>query len=121
MTPEKRKIIKKIKRKKRVKAKIKSNKDVLRLSIFRGNKNLFAQIIDDSERITRVSASTTENGFSEKENKSNIDSAKKLGKLIADRAVEKSILKVVFDRGGLRYHGKIKAFAEAARENGLKF
>ena len=91
-----------------------------RLAVYRSNKHISAQIIDDSKQITLVSASTFENG-----NKfvigSNIEAAKKIGELVAKRALEAGITEVVFDRGGFLFHGRIKALADAAREAGLKF
>ena len=91
-----------------------------RLAVYRSNKHISAQIIDDSKQITLVSASTFENG-----NKfaigSNLEAAKKIGEIIAKRAIEAGITEVVFDRGGFLFHGRIKALADAAREAGLKF
>lgn len=121
MTPEKIKKRRLEKRKKRIKARLIKKDGVYRLTLFRGNKNLCAQIIDDMKGITRVSASTNEKDFSKITSKSNIESAKKLGELIAQRAKEKDISNVVFDRNGILYHGKVRAFAETAREKGLKF
>ncbi|HCR86309.1 MAG TPA: 50S ribosomal protein L18 [Alphaproteobacteria bacterium] len=93
-----------------------------RLSVFRSNKNLHVQVIDDVAGVTVVSASTVEKDFgAANKNKSNQDSAKKLGALIAQRAKEKNVTEVVFDRGGYLYHGRVKALADAAREAGLKF
>ncbi len=92
----------------------------LRLSVFRSNKHLHAQIIDDSASATLVSASTTETSeFSGKQ--TGAEKAAKLGALIAKRAKDKKLSDVVFDRGGYRYHGRVKLLAEAAREAGLKF
>lgn len=113
--------LRKIRTKRRVKAKLRAQDNFPRLSLFRGNRNLYAQIIDDKARITIVAAATNEKGFSDKENKSNIESAKKLGKLIAERALVKELKQVKFDRGCNLYHGKVKAFADAAREAGLVF
>ena len=84
---------------------------VPRLSVYRSNSNIFAQLIDDENGITLVSASSI----------GNIEAATKVGKLLADRAQKANIKKVVFDRGGHLYHGRVKALAEAARENGLEF
>ena len=104
-----------------VKKRIKTSPDRPRLCISRSNKNFYAQIIDDSKGNTLVAASTLEKDFPEMKNRGNIEAAKVLGKIIAERAVEKGIRKIVFDRNGYLYHGKIKAFADAARENGLEF
>lgn len=95
--------------------------DRLRLCVSRSNKNIYAQIIDDSKKATEIGISTLSKEFSHLKNRSNIASAKELGKSIALKAKERGITKVVFDRNGFLYHGKIKAFAESARENGLQF
>ena len=92
---------------------------VPRLNVFRSNKNMTVQIIDDVTGNTLVSATTLEKELNIKEN--NIEAATKLGKLIAERAKKAHITKVVFDRGGYLYHGRVKALADAARENGLEF
>jgi len=91
-----------------------------RLSVYRSNKNIFAQLIDDVNGETLVAASTLETD-SNKETQSNKEGAKVVGELIAKRAQEKDVKKVVFDRSGYRYHGRIKALAEAARTAGLEF
>lgn len=93
----------------------------LRLCVSRSNKNFYCQIIDDTKGNTLVSASTLEKTYPEMKNKGNIEAAKVLGKIIAEKASQKGIKSVVFDRNGYLYHGKVKAFAEAARENGLEF
>ncbi|MDO5733890.1 MAG: 50S ribosomal protein L18 [Eubacteriales bacterium] len=90
-----------------------------RLCVFRSNKHLYAQIIDDSNSCTLVSASTLDKGIEAKSN--NLEAAKAVGKLVAERALEKGIDSVVFDRSGYIYHGRIAALAEASREAGLKF
>ena len=91
-----------------------------RLSVFRSNKNIYAQIIDDEKQVTILSASTLDTEISAA-NGCNIDAATQVGKLIAERAIAKNITTVVFDRGGYLYHGKIKALADAARAVGLQF
>ena len=91
-----------------------------RLNVFRSNSNIFAQIIDDEKGITLVSASSIDKEL-KLENGGNKEAAQKVGKLIAKRAKEAKISKVVFDRGGYLYHGRVEALAEAARENGLEF
>lgn len=94
----------------------------MRLSVYRSLKHIYAQIIDDIKGYTLVSASSLDKEFKENGSyKGNIETAKKVGKLLAERALEKNIKKVVFDRGGYLYHGRIKALAEAAREAGLEF
>ncbi len=106
------------KRHMRVRNKISGNAERPRLNVFRSNKNIYAQVIDDVAGVTLVSASTLDSEVSEA-NKT--DEAKAVGALVAKRAVEKKITNVVFDRGGYLYHGRVQALAEAARENGLKF
>ena len=91
-----------------------------RLNVFRANANISAQIIDDTKGITLVSASSLEKELKIK-NGGNIEAAKIIGAEIAKRAQKAKIKEVVFDRGGYLYHGRVKALAEAARENGLKF
>ena len=91
-----------------------------RLSVFRSNANITAQIIDDEKGITLVSASSLEKELKIK-NGGNVEAAKIIGAEIAKRAKKAKIDKVVFDRGGYLYHGRVKALAEAARENGLEF
>lgn len=93
-----------------------------RLAVYRSDKHMYAQIIDDIAGHTLVSASTVEKEAKEKlEKTSNIEAAKFVGELVARRAVEKGIKEIVFDRGGYIYHGKIQALADAAREAGLQF
>ena len=91
-----------------------------RLCVFRSNKNISAQIIDDVNGNTLVSASTLEKDL-KGENGGNKEAAKKVGELIAKRALDKGIEDVAFDRGGFLYHGRVKELAEGAREAGLKF
>ena len=93
-----------------------------RLSVFRSDKHIYAQIIDDTNAITLVAASSVEKEVKDKVKVTgNVEAAKAVGDLVAKRAVEKGITMVVFDRGGFLYHGKIKALADAAREAGLQF
>jgi len=89
-----------------------------RLAVFRSVKHIYAQVIDDTQGRTLVAASSNEKSGS---NGGNVAGAKTIGKLVAERAREKGIEAVVFDRGGYLYHGRVKALAEAAREAGLKF
>ena len=103
----------------RVRAKISGTAQRPRLNVFRSNKNIYAQLIDDVAGVTLVSANTKEKDFEGAG--SNVEAAAKIGETIAKRAVEKNITAVVFDRGGYLYHGRVKALAEAARENGLEF
>ena len=93
-----------------------------RLAVFRSNNHMYAQIIDDTVGNTLVAASTTEKAVkAELEHTDNVEAAAYVGTLVANRALEKGINTVVFDRGGFIYHGKVKALAEAAREAGLEF
>ena len=108
-----------IKRHNRVRGKISGTAERPRLSVFRSENNIYAQIIDDVAGVTLVSASTVEKSF--EGNGGNCDAAKKIGAAIAERALQKGIEEVVFDRGGYIYHGRVKALAEGAREGGLKF
>ena len=102
-----------------IRKKISGTNERPRLSVFRSNKSIYAQVIDDLKAITLVSASITD---LEGDNKSlNMESAKAVGKLVAQKAIEKGINAVVFDRNGYLYHGRIKALAEGAREGGLQF
>ena len=104
----------------RVRKKIFGTAERPRLNVFRSNKHIYAQIIDDMKAVTLVSASTLDKEF-DLESTGNIEAAKKVGELVAKRASEKGIKKVVFDRGGYLYHGRVKALADAAREAGLEF
>ena len=93
-----------------------------RLAVFRSNNHMYAQIIDDTVGNTLVSASTLQKDVKANlEKTNNVDAAAYLGKVIAEKAIEKGIKDVVFDRGGFIYQGKVKALAEAAREAGLEF
>ena len=91
-----------------------------RLSVHRSSKHIYAQVIDDSKGQTVAAASSLEKDMRGKTG-ANVEAAKAVGKLVAQRAVEKGIKDVVFDRGGYRYHGRIKALGDAAREGGLNF
>ena len=108
-----------IKRHNRVRGKISGTAERPRLCVFRSESNIYAQIIDDVAGNTLVSASTVEKGFEGKGG--NVEAAKKIGATVAERALQKGIEEVVFDRGGYIYHGRVKALAEGAREGGLKF
>lgn len=106
-------------RKKRVRAKIFGTKSRPRLSVFRSNKHIYCQLIDDENHLTLVSASDRE--LKDLPEKNKIKIAFEVGKLIARKALEKNIQKVVFDRGPYKYHGRVKALAEGARAGGLQF
>ena len=111
-----------LKRHKRVRAKISGTPEMPRLNVFRSETNIYAQIIDDTVGNTLVAASTLQKDVkAELEKTNNVEAAACLGKVIAEKAKEKGITEVVFDRGGFIYQGKIKALADAAREAGLNF
>lgn len=105
---------------KRVRAKVAGTTNRPRLAVFRSLKHIYAQVVDDSKGVTLVAASTTEAAFKGRGG-GDIASAKEIGKIIAERAKEKGIASVVFDRGGYIYHGRVRSLAEAAREAGLEF
>ena len=107
------------KRHKRVRSRISGTPGRPRLNVFRSNANIYAQIIDDTNGVTLVSASTLEKDFEGPTG--NVEAARKVGQLIAERAKAKDINTVVFDRGGYIYHGRVAALAEGAREGGLEF
>ena len=102
----------------RVRNKVEGTSACPRLNVFRSNSQIFAQIIDDENGTTLVSSSSVELKI---KNGGNVEGATLVGKDIAEKAKSKNIEKVVFDRGGYLYHGRVKALAEAARENGLEF
>ena len=103
----------------RVRGKISGTPECPRLNVFRSNANIYAQLIDDVNGVTLVSANTLEKNFEGAAG--NCEAAKKVGITLAERAKEKGIEEVVFDRGGYVYHGRVAALAEGAREGGLKF
>ena len=107
-----------LKRHARVRAKISGTPECPRLNVFRSNAHIHAQVIDDVAGVTLASASTLDKEVSKG---TKTEQAVVVGKLVAERAVAKGISEVVFDRGGYLYHGRVKALADAARENGLKF
>ncbi|HEX7056220.1 MAG TPA: 50S ribosomal protein L18 [Bacilli bacterium] len=111
-----------LKRHLRVRKKISGTVERPRLSVFRSGKHVYAQIIDDSKGVTLAAASTLDKELkNDISNGGNVEAARKVGELIAKRAKEKGIVKVVFDRGGYLYHGRVQALADAAREGGLDF
>jgi len=114
---------KKLLRRKKIKQSIRKNvsgtTDRPRLSVFRSNKQIYAQVIDDIKGVTICSAGSLKNEGAQKVNK--VDQAKLVGKEIAEKAIKAGVQNVIFDRNGFLYHGRIKSLAEAARENGLKF
>lgn len=108
-----------IKRHTRVRAKVSGTAACPRLNVFRSNKNITAQLIDDVNGVTLAAAASNEKDFGVYGG--NCEGARKVGQLIAERAAAKGITEVVFDRGGYIYHGRVKELAEGAREGGLKF
>ena len=108
-------------RRKRIRDKIKGTAERPRLSVYRGNRNIYTQIIDDTEGRTLVSASSMEASVRSKIKGFTVETAKAVGELLAEKAKERGISKVVFDRGGYKYHGKVKALADGARAGGLEF
>src|SRR5438094_9292669 len=103
----------------RIRRKLAGSTERPRLAVFRSVAHIYAQVIDDAKGQTLVSASSVDKGG--KTNGGNVAAAKAIGKLVAERAKEKGIKSVVFDRGGYLYHGRVKALADAAREAGLEF
>ncbi len=103
----------------RIRRKLRGTAERPRLAVFRSVAHIYAQVIDDTAGATLVSASSVDKGG--KTNGGNVAAAKAIGKLVAERAKEKGIAKVVFDRGGYIYHGRVKALADAARAAGLEF
>ncbi|TMN22394.1 50S ribosomal protein L18 [Lentibacillus cibarius] len=108
------------KRHARVRKNVSGTDERPRLNVYRSNKHIYAQLIDDTAGITVASASTNDNNLN-LEATSNVEAAKEVGKLVAKRAQDKGYHSVVFDRGGYLYHGRVKALADAARETGLEF
>ena len=110
-------------RKQRVRTKISKRQGVNpRLSVFRSNNYIYAQVIDDVKGVTLAAASSLEKDLREKlSSKGNADAAAQVGKLVAERALKAGVKTVVFDRGGYRFHGRVKALADGAREAGLTF
>ena len=111
-----------LKRHKRVRAKVSGTPERPRLNVYRSVKHIYANLIDDTTGHTLASASTVEADYRKtKKTGGNCDAAKAVGELVAKRAKDKGFVKVVFDRGGFQYHGRVKLLADAAREAGLEF
>ncbi len=106
-----------VRRARRVRARVKAS-GMLRLSVFRSSRHIYAQVIDDARGMTLASASSLDAAI---RNGANCSGAQEVGKLLAERALKAGVERVAFDRGSFRYHGRVKAFADAAREAGLKF
>lgn len=109
--------VSRIKRHERIRKNLSGTQETPRLDVFRSNTNIYAQIIEDTKGVTLVSASSLEMSLK----KCDTETAKKVGEEIAKKAIKAGITEVVFDRGGYKYHGRVKALAESAREAGLKF
>lgn len=105
----------------RIRRKMSGTNDVPRLCVFRSLHHIYVQIIDDENGVTLVSASTLDKDMADLQSKTNLDAAKRVGGSIAQKAKEKGIENVVFDRNGYKYHGCVSALADSARENGLVF
>lgn len=110
-----------IRRHRRLRKRVSGTYERPRLCVFRSNAHIYAQVINDVEGRTLAAASTIEKGWSGGEGKTKTEEAALVGRLIAERALAAGVTKVVFDRGGYKYHGRVKALAEAAREAGLSF
>jgi large subunit ribosomal protein L18 len=109
------------KRHRRIRGKVFGNTERPRLAVFRSNQHIYAQVIDDTQHHTLVAASTLDPALKSLDSAATCDASVEVGKFIAQRAIDKGISKVVFDRGGNLYHGRVKALADAAREAGLDF
>ena len=111
-----------LKRKRRIRTRISGSAERPRLSVFRTSKHIYAQVIDDTTGVTLATASTLSPEIRQQEKvKGKIEDAKRVGKMVADITKAKGITRVVFDRNGFLYHGRVKALADAAREAGLRF
>ncbi|OCC15063.1 LSU ribosomal protein L18p (L5e) [Dissulfuribacter thermophilus] len=119
----KKKVKARLRRKMRIRKRLSGTPDRPRLAVFRSAKHIYAQIIDDTKGVTIVSASSLSPEIRDRlgECKGKKEVAKLVGELIAKRALEKDVKKVAFDRGGYKYHGRVKALADGARETGLEF
>jgi large subunit ribosomal protein L18 len=105
----------------RIRRKLKGSAERPRLAVFKSGRHIYAQVIDDATGRTLAHASTLDAGVRQPKTAANLAGAKNVGKLVAERAKQKGVARVVFDRGGYIYHGRVKALAEAAREGGLEF
>jgi large subunit ribosomal protein L18 len=105
----------------RIRKKIRGTAESPRLAVYRSNKQIYVQVVDDLNRVTLLSASSREKEVASQTGVKKIEQAKLVGKLLAEKCKEKGIENVVFDRSGYKYHGRVKSLADAAREGGLKF
>ena len=115
------KLDRRLRMKRRISKKISATADRPRMSVFRSNKQISVQLIDDAKGVTLISVSSLNKEIAEKEGLNKIKQAELVGELIAKKAIEKNIETVIFDRNGYLYHGRIKSLAEAARKAGIKF
>jgi large subunit ribosomal protein L18 len=115
------KINRRLRIKRRVRKVISGTQERPRITVFRSNKQIYAQIVDDTTGVTIVSASSSEKEFAEKEFKGKIQQASLVGEVLAKRAIEAGITNCVFDRNGYLYHGRVKSLADGARNGGLNF
>ncbi len=115
------KVVKRLRRHRRVRKKVSGDPERPRLNVYRSLNHIYAQIIDDTSQRTLVSASSLEKDLRGQVDGGNVEGAKVVGRLIAERAKSAGIEAVRFDRGGYKYHGRVKSLADAAREAGLKF
>lgn len=113
--------IRRFKIKMRIRKRISGTTEMPRLTVFRSNKQIYAQIIDDVNGKTLLGVSSLSKELGENKSINKVDQAKLVGQLVAKKAIEKNIAEVVFDRNGYLYHGRVKSLADAAREGGLKF
>lgn len=116
-----RKVTARQKRVRRIRKKISGDSQRPRLRVFRSNKHIYAQVIDDASHTTLASVSTMDKALDSSASESKCDKAKAVGKMLAERVVSAGIKQVIFDRGGYLYHGRVKALSDGAREGGLKF
>jgi len=121
MDKNKKKNLMQVRRHRRVRAKVSGTADRPRLSVFRSNRGMFLQLIDDTRGLTVASASSSELKKAAKSEGGKVSVSQELGKLLAQKAKDKKITQAVFDRGANKYHGRVKAAAEGAREGGLEF
>jgi len=105
----------------RIRKKISGTPAVPRVAVYRSNKQIYAQVVDDLNKVTILSASSKEKEIADKTGIKKTEQAKLVGKLLASKCKDKGIESVVFDRSGYKYHGRVKSLADAAREGGLKF
>jgi large subunit ribosomal protein L18 len=115
------KLEKRTRSKMRIRKKIQGTAGIPRIAVYRSNKQIYVQVVDDLNKVTLLSASSKEKEIADKTKIKKTEQAKLVGKLLASKCKEKGIENVVFDRSGYKYHGRVKSLADAAREGGLKF